>query len=57
MREEMGARFRPWALKMNEDTLSIVRPQLSEGAFTRAWEQGRQLTPDEAVAHALQSAE
>ena len=55
IREEIGATFRPWAMRLNEDTLGIVRPQLSEEAFAEAWEEGRAMTLDEAVALALRS--
>jgi predicted ATPase/class 3 adenylate cyclase len=50
LREEIGATFRLWALEMNEETLGTIRAQLDETAFTRAWEEGRRLTVDEAVA-------
>jgi len=54
-RQEMGAIFRPWVRKLNEDTLSIVRPQLDQATFEEAWEQGRNLTANGAVALALGS--
>jgi len=38
---------------MNEETLAVIRAQLDEAAFAEAWEQGRALTADEAVALAL----
>ncbi len=38
-------------------TLALVREQLSEAEFAEAWEQGRKLTVDEAVALALDSLE
>jgi hypothetical protein len=37
----------------NEEAMSRVRAQLDEAAFADAWEQGRPLTVDEAVALAL----
>jgi len=40
---------------MNEETLTAIRTQLDEAAFAEAWEQGRALTTDEAVALALNS--
>ena len=45
----------PWAAKINEETLTTIRTQLDEAAFAEAWEQGRALTLDEAVALALES--
>jgi hypothetical protein len=52
--EELGA-VEDWAEKMNERTLASIRTQLDEAAFAEAWEQGRKLTADEAVALALES--
>ena len=53
--EESGARARPTVAERDEKTLSAVRAQLDEAAFAEAWEQGRALTADEAVALALDS--
>jgi predicted ATPase/class 3 adenylate cyclase len=50
--EEIGARP-GWIAELNEKTLSAIRAQLNEAAFADAWEQGRELTLDEAVALAL----
>lgn len=55
LHEELGASLRPWLAEMNEDTLTTLRAQLDEAAFAEAWEQGRVLTADEAVARALDS--
>jgi predicted ATPase/class 3 adenylate cyclase len=52
--EKIGA-HPGWVVKMNEDTLSVARPQLDDAAFAKAWEEGRQLTADEAIALALDS--
>ena len=38
---------------MNEKTLATIRVQLDDDAFAEAWEKGRPLTADEAVALAL----
>jgi hypothetical protein len=38
---------------MNEETLATIRTQLDDGAFADAWEQGRKLTLEDAVALAL----
>ena len=52
LREQIGV-SEAWVTRMNEQTLSAIRARLSEGAFAEAWEQGRALTIDEAVALAL----
>jgi len=51
---EIGANP-PWVARMHEETLTTIRTQLDEVAFAEAWEQGRALTADEAVALALHS--
>jgi predicted ATPase/class 3 adenylate cyclase len=51
--EEIGARARPLTAERDEETLSSIRTQLSDSAFAEAWEQGRLLTADEAVALAF----
>ena len=51
---EIGANP-PWVARMHEETLTTIRTQLDEVAFAEAWEQGRALTADEAVALALES--
>jgi predicted ATPase len=52
LREETGARD---AMSESEKALTAIRPQLDEAAYAAAWEQGRTLTADEAVALALES--
>jgi predicted ATPase/class 3 adenylate cyclase len=52
--EEVGAGKRPIVAENDEKTLSTIREQLDEAAFAEAWEQGRALSPDEAVALALE---
>jgi predicted ATPase len=47
--DEVGARS-PWLERMNEKTLSMIRAGLDEAAFDEAWEEGRKLTADQAVA-------
>ena len=53
LREEIGSASVPWVAKMNEETLSAICAQLDEAAFAEAWEKGRALTIDDAVALAL----
>ncbi len=50
--EEIGA-SPPWFAKNRDKTLALIHEQLDEDTFSRAWEQGRALTADEAVALAL----
>jgi predicted ATPase len=52
-RAEIGATFLPWAVTMNAKTLAAIRSQLDEAGFAEAWEQGRALSVDQAVAIAL----
>jgi non-specific serine/threonine protein kinase len=51
LREELGARV-PWVERIAEHTLARVREELDPAAFDLAWERGKRLTPDDAVAKA-----
>jgi predicted ATPase/class 3 adenylate cyclase len=51
--KEMGASPMGWLRRANDEALTLIRAQLDEAAFAEAWEQGRSLTADEAVALAL----
>jgi predicted ATPase/class 3 adenylate cyclase len=42
-----------WVTRMKDETLATIRTRLDDPTFTEAWEQGRQLTVDEAVALAI----
>jgi len=53
--EEIGFGLRPWDPEFVERTLTTIRAQLDEATFAEAWEQGRTLTADEAIALALDS--
>jgi len=53
LREEIGARALRTDAERDGKTLSAIRTLLDEAAFDEAWEQGRALTADEAVALAL----
>jgi hypothetical protein len=53
--EEVGASVAPYLAEMNEETITSIRAQVDEAAFAEAWEQGRKLSVDEAVALALDS--
>jgi predicted ATPase/DNA-binding SARP family transcriptional activator len=52
LHEEIGAGL-PQLARMSEKALTAIRHQFDEAAFADAWEQGRTLTADEAVALAL----
>jgi len=54
LREEIGG-MEGWVENTRERALTTIRSQLDEAAFAEAWEQGRALTADEAVALALDS--
>jgi predicted ATPase/class 3 adenylate cyclase len=53
--EETGRSVPSWTAKRNEETLATIDAQLDDAAFAEAWEEGRALTTDEAVALALDS--
>jgi tetratricopeptide (TPR) repeat protein len=44
-----------WMERSNQEALASIRTQLDEADFAEAWEQGRKLTADEAVALGLDS--
>jgi predicted ATPase/class 3 adenylate cyclase len=52
--EEIGSSL-AYVVRRNETTLSTIRLQIDEAAFADAWEQGRALTVEEAVALAFDS--
>jgi predicted ATPase len=52
--EEIGSEA-SWIARMNEETLTTIRTQLDGTALGEAWEQGRALTAEQAVALALDS--
>jgi hypothetical protein len=52
LRQALGSRGTSLA-ELNDQTLTAIRAQLDAEAFAVAWEQGRQLTSDEALAFAL----
>ena len=53
--EQMGGSPMAWLRRGNDEALALIREELDQGAFAEAWEQGRKLTGDEAVALALAS--
>jgi non-specific serine/threonine protein kinase len=55
LHEQLGASVRPWLAELNEVTLTTIQAQLEEGDAVVAWEAGRALTADEAVALAGES--
>jgi hypothetical protein len=54
LREEIGG-GPAWVADMNEETHAVIHAQLDQAAFSEAWEQGRKLMVDDAVALALGS--
>jgi len=52
MADEIGA-VQTWVSEMNERTRAQAREQLGDDAFAEAWERGRALTADEALALAF----
>jgi predicted ATPase/class 3 adenylate cyclase len=57
LREEIGVSWSYWVVEMNDVTLAAICTQLDDAAFAEAWEQGKQLKLDEAVALALDARE
>jgi predicted ATPase/class 3 adenylate cyclase len=51
--DETGAVRESWMDTERDDTLTLIRARLGEQEFARAYEQGRELTVDEAAAVAL----
>jgi ATP/maltotriose-dependent transcriptional regulator MalT len=51
--EETGSGVLLWVAEQNEETLGLIRSRLSEETVADAFERGRRLTVDEAVALAL----
>ena len=51
--EQMAASPMGWLKRGNDEALALIRARLDDAAFLEAWEQGRKLTADEAVALAL----
>lgn len=54
LRQSLGCRSAPAGRATYERTMTMARAQLDEEAFARAWEQGRVLTLEQAVAEASQ---
>ena len=55
--EEIGAQPRQVFLEKNEQTRRLVSAKLDDSTFAEAWEQGRALSPDEAVDLAFETRE
>jgi hypothetical protein len=51
--EEMGSTPMGWLKRGNDEAVTRIRKDLDETAFAEAYEQGRVLTADDAVALAL----
>jgi predicted ATPase len=55
MHKEIGGTM-PWVAKMREAALVAIRRELDEAAVAKAWDEGLELTADEAVALAVDEA-
>ena len=55
--DELGFTYPTWFASRRDDAMSRCRAALDDAAFTEAWERGRTMTADEAVALALDSLE
>ncbi len=55
--EENGAKPRRLFVEKNEQTRGLINAKLDDSTFAEAWEQGRALSPDEAVDLALDTRE
>jgi predicted ATPase len=53
LNEELGAGRRAYVAERNQVTLEKIRDRIDEAAYAAAWEAGRVLRPDEAVALAV----
>ena len=53
--DAIAARFGPADLKIYQECLATLRATMDESEFSLAWASGRALTPEEAVAEALQN--
>ena len=56
LQEEIGIGLPPFEIRRREETLAAVRKRLDRDALDGAWEEGRRLMVDEAVALALAAA-
>ena len=57
LHEERGMQVPLYQEQRNDATLELIRDELDDDALTSAWERGKQLTLDEAVALALDEAD
>jgi hypothetical protein len=53
MHDESGWAYPEWFAAIRDDATSTARAALTETEFAEAWDEGRKLTADEAVALAL----
>ena len=55
LRESIGARLKELYVLGHEQTVAVLREALSDADFTAAWEEGRRMTADQAVAFAQEA--
>ena len=54
LHEEIGSSMLPYLTQENEETLAVVRSNLDDTGFATAWEEGRTMTANAAVALAVE---
>jgi hypothetical protein len=54
LREATGYQQAPRARSLREPYLAAARSQVGEAAWVEAWEEGRSMTFEEAIAYALE---
>ena len=55
VRREMGAGGMPNVVRNHEEALAIIRGRLNDDVFAKAWQEGRKMSLDDAIALALTS--
>jgi predicted ATPase len=55
LHDQIGVVVYPWALKMNEETRARIAKEIEDEAFAAAFERGRTMSADEAVALAREA--
>jgi len=57
LRKAIGAPWLPLERRLYEPYLTAIRSRADQAVWTRAWEQGRSMMMDKAVAYALEDTE
>jgi hypothetical protein len=56
LREAIGAPWPPLERRLHEPYLEAIRSRCEEAGWTKAWEEGRAMTLEDAIAYALEGA-